>query len=111
VPLPGVRAFDLALLLAAGCRHPFFGLAQAIKDHRYRRACPRTHPGAESIIIDFSPPLGAGLTEALRSLGYSREEAERRVARASETLGESASEEEILAEALRRAPAPAPLSS
>jgi hypothetical protein len=33
------------------------------------------------------------------------------VARASETLGESASEEEILAEALRRAPAPAPLSS
>jgi Holliday junction resolvasome RuvABC DNA-binding subunit len=66
-------------------------------------------PGAESIIIDSSPPL-AGLTEALRSLGYSREEAERRVARASETLGESASEEEILAEALRRAPAPASLS-
>jgi hypothetical protein len=61
-------------------------------------------PGEESIIIDSSPRLW-DLADALRSLGYSREESGRRVARARETLGESASEEEILAAALRRVPA------
>jgi Holliday junction resolvasome RuvABC DNA-binding subunit len=72
----------------------------------------RDSPGAESIIVDSSPGR-SGLTdllEALLSLGYSREESRRRVARASATLGESASEEEILAEALRRVPASPALS-